>query len=55
VFYAFVPEPILSGPALVKGLVYALLLWLANAFIVLPSIGKSHSLSMWQNSRFVDF
>jgi hypothetical protein len=41
VFYAFVPEPILSGPALVKGLVYALLLWLANAFIMLPSIGKS--------------
>jgi hypothetical protein len=31
VVYAFVLEPILSGPALVKGLVYALLVWLANA------------------------
>lgn len=40
VFYAFVLEPILSGPALVKGLVYALLVWLANAFIVLPWIGE---------------
>lgn len=40
VFYAFVLEPIFSGPALVKGLVYALLVWLANAFIVLPWIGE---------------
>jgi hypothetical protein len=31
VVYAFVLEPILSGPALVKGLVHALLVWLANA------------------------
>ena len=42
VFYAFALEPILSGSALVKGLVYALLVWLAlaNAFIVLPWIGE---------------
>ncbi len=40
VFYAFALEPILSGPALVNGLVYALLVWLANAFIVLPWIGE---------------
>ena len=33
-------EPILSGPALVKGLVYSLLVWLTNAFIVLPRIGE---------------
>jgi hypothetical protein len=40
VFYAFVLEPVLSGLARVKGLVYALLLWLANAFIVLPWVGE---------------
>jgi hypothetical protein len=40
VFYAFALEPILSGSALVKGLVYALLVWFANAFIVLPWIGE---------------
>ncbi len=40
VFYAFVLEPVLSGSARVKGLVYALLVWLANAFIVLPWIGE---------------
>lgn len=39
-FYAFVLEPVLPGPALVKGLLYALLVWLANAFIVLPWIGE---------------
>jgi hypothetical protein len=41
VFYAFVLEPVLAGSALVKGLVYALLVWRANAFITLPWIGKS--------------
>jgi hypothetical protein len=40
VFYAYVLEPILSGSALVKGLLYALLVWLANAFVVLPWIGE---------------
>src|SRR6476661_6497638 len=44
VFYAFVLEPVLAGSALVKGLVYALLVWLANAFITLPWIGKSPTL-----------
>ncbi|HET9536281.1 MAG TPA: hypothetical protein VFP43_13205 [Mesorhizobium sp.] len=39
-FYAYVLEPVLPGPALVKGLIYALLVWLANAFIVLPWIGE---------------
>ena len=39
-FYAYVLEPMLPGPALVKGLLYALLVWLANAFIVLPWIGE---------------
>ena len=29
-----------SGPPWVKGIVYSLLLWLANAFIVLPWIGE---------------
>jgi hypothetical protein len=40
VFYAFLLEPILPGSALAKGLVFALLVWLANAFIVLPWIGE---------------
>jgi len=40
VFYAYVVEPLLPGTALVKGLLYALLIWLANAFIVLPWIGE---------------
>ena len=57
VFYAFVLEPVLAGSALVKGLVYALLVWLANAFTssCSPGSAKAHSLSMWQNPRFVDF
>jgi len=40
VFYAYVLEPMLPRSALVKGLLYALLVWLANAFIVLPWIGE---------------
>lgn len=40
VFRVFGLEPILSGPALLKGLVYSLLVWLTNAFIVLPRIGE---------------
>lgn len=39
-FYANVLEPMLPGSALLKGLLYALLVWLANAFIVLPWIGE---------------
>lgn len=40
-------EPILSGTALVKGLVYALLAWLANALIVLPWIGEGIAGSLY--------
>jgi hypothetical protein len=40
VFYAYVVEPLLPGTALMKGLLFALLIWLANAFIVLPWIGE---------------
>jgi hypothetical protein len=39
-FYAYVLEPILPGKALVKGLIYALIVWLLNAFVVLPAIGE---------------
>jgi len=40
VFYAFVLEPVLPGRPLVKGLIYAVLVWLLNAFMVLPLIGE---------------
>ena len=50
VFYAFVLEPILPGVPLVKGLIYALLVWLANAFIVLPWIGEGIA-----GSRYLEF
>lgn len=33
-------EPFLPGPAPVKGLTYALLVWLINAGIVLPALGQ---------------
>lgn len=39
-FYAFVLEPILVGNAWRKGLIYALIVWLANAFILLPLTGE---------------
>jgi hypothetical protein len=39
-FYAYVLEPILPGKSLVKGLVYAAIVWLLNAFVVLPAIGE---------------
>ncbi len=39
-FYAYGLEPLLPGTALMKGLLYALGVWLANAFIVLPWIGE---------------
>lgn len=39
-FYAYVLEPILPGKPLVKGLTYAAIVWLLNAFLVLPLIGE---------------
>ncbi len=38
--YAFVLEPVIPGTALVKGLVYALVVWLLNSAVVLPLIGE---------------
>lgn len=40
VAYGFVFEPVLRGPAWLKGLLYAAFAWIMNAFIVLPSIGE---------------
>lgn len=40
VVYAFVVEPLLSGSAWLKGLAYALLLWLMNSLLILPLIGE---------------
>ena len=40
VVYAALLEPRLPGPAWVKGLLYALLAWLLNAFVLLPAIGE---------------
>jgi hypothetical protein len=39
-FYAYVLEPLLRGPSWIRGAFYALLVWLANAFIVLPATGE---------------
>ncbi len=39
-FYAFVVEPWITGNAWRKGLIYALIVWLVNAFIVLPLTGE---------------
>ena len=39
-FYAFVLEPLLPGPSWLRGLIYAVVVWLANALIVLPAIGE---------------
>ena len=38
--YAFVLEPILVGPSALRGLIYAIAVWLANALIVLPATGE---------------
>jgi hypothetical protein len=38
--YGFVLERILSGPAWLKGLQYAVLMWLLNAIIILPATGE---------------
>lgn len=40
VFYAFAVEPPLQGPPWVKGCIYGVAAWLANAVIVLPLIGE---------------
>lgn len=40
VVYAVLVEPVVRGPAWLKGLLYALLAWLLNAFALLPSIGE---------------
>jgi hypothetical protein len=39
-FYAFSLEPLLRGPSWLRGLLYALAVWLANAAIVLPETGE---------------
>jgi hypothetical protein len=39
-FYAYMLEPVLPGKPLVKGLIYAAIVWLLNAFLVLPEIGE---------------
>ena len=36
-FYAWFLEPLLPGRPVIKGLLYAALAWLANAFVVLPA------------------
>ena len=38
--YAFAVEPILPGRAWMKGAIYALILWVLNAAIVLPATGE---------------
>ncbi|KAF3999688.1 hypothetical protein [Glaciimonas immobilis] len=40
IVYAFIIEPRLPGPAWVKGLMYALALWLLNTLLILPLIGE---------------
>lgn len=39
-FYAFALEPVLRGPSWLRGLLYAVAVWLGNALIVLPTIGE---------------
>ena len=50
VFYALLVEPRLGGTAWRKGLIYAVAIWLLNAFLVLPAIGEgiagSHSITL---------
>lgn len=40
VLYAVMLEPFLTGSAIKKGLLYAILVWLMNAVVVLPWIGE---------------
>lgn len=50
VIYAVILEPLLNGSAVKKGLLYALLVWLMNACVILPYIGEgfagSHQLTL---------
>ena len=50
VIYAVILEPFLNGSAVKKGLLYALLLWLLNAVVILPYLGEgfagSHQLTL---------
>lgn len=39
-FYGLALEPWLPGPAWVKGVTYAAVVWAANAFVVLPWLGE---------------
>ena len=39
-FYALVLEPVLRGPSWLRGLIYALAVWLANAAVVLPATSE---------------
>jgi hypothetical protein len=39
-FYALVLEPMLRGPSWLRGLIYAVAVWLANAAVVLPATGE---------------
>lgn len=38
--YALVLEPMLRGPSWLRGLIYAVAVWLANAGVVLPATGE---------------
>ena len=50
VVYAIVVEPWLDDRAWRKGLIYALVIWLLNAFLILPAIGEGiaglHSITL---------
>jgi len=39
-FYALALEPVLRGPSWLRGLIYAVVVWLANAAVVLPATGE---------------
>lgn len=39
-FYAYALEPVLRGGALMKGLIYAGVMWFLNAFWILPATGE---------------
>ena len=39
-FYALVLEPVLRGPSWLRGLIYAIAVWLANAAAVLPATSE---------------
>ena len=39
-FYAAVLEPLLTGPGWLRGLLYAAVVWLLNALVLLPMLGE---------------